>query len=124
MSEILPSNLEGGITTEVSLTPERLCALGCSDVAPEALEYCLRQGLWQYLLVALDLVREYFASVQACQLRLEQDPETGEAWLVLEVTLQKDVDTLLADYDVYTDRWVAQVPWPACDQIQLVYNVG
>jgi hypothetical protein len=73
--------------------------------------------------VALALVREYFASVQACQLRLEQDPETGEAWLVLEVTLQQDVDTLLAAYDGYTDRWVAQVPWPARDQIQLVYNV-
>jgi hypothetical protein len=54
---------------------------------------------------------------------LEQDPETGEEWLVLDVTLQEDVDAVLAHCDVYTDRWITQTPWPERDKIRLVYNV-
>jgi hypothetical protein len=42
---------------------------------------------------------------------------------VLEVTLQEDVEEVLISCDAYTDRWIAQVPWPERDQIRLVYNM-
>jgi hypothetical protein len=123
MTEAMQSKPIGGITAEVSLTPERLCSLGLSEVTPDALAYCLRYGLWQYLLTATTLIGQCFPSIHACRLRLEQEPETGEEWLVIEITLQEDVDEVLSSYDAYTDRWVTQVPWPERDKIRLVYNV-
>ena len=123
MTDALQSNPAGGMTAEVSLTPERLCSLGLSEVTPDALAYCFRHGLRQSLLIAIALLRQCFSSVHACRLRLEQEPETGEEWLVLDVTLQEDVEKVLAGCDAYTDRWIAQVPWPERDKIQLVYNV-
>lgn len=123
MTETLQSHQAGGITAEVSHTPEWLCSLGLSEVTPDALVYCLRHGLQHDLLVAITLIRQCFASVQACRLRLEQEPETAAEWLVIEITLQADVDAVLASCDAYTDRWIAQVPWPERDKLQLVYNV-
>jgi hypothetical protein len=123
MTETLQSSSAREMTAEASLTPERLCSLGLSDVPPDALAYCLRHGLRQYLLLAIDLIHQCFSSIEACHLRLEQDLDTGEEWLVLEVTLQEDVEEVLTSCDAYTDRWIAQVPWPERDQLRLVYNV-
>ena len=123
MTEALPSNPAGRMTAEMSLTPERLCSLGLSEVTPDALAYCLQHGLQQYLFTAIALIGQWFPSIHACRLRLEQEPETGEEWLVIEVTLQEDVDEVLSSCDAYTDRWVVQVSWPERDKIQLVYNV-
>ena len=123
MTETLQSSLTREMAAEGALTPERLCSIGLSDVAPDAVAYCLQHGLRQYLLLAIDLMHQCFSSVEACHLRLEQDLDTGEEWLVIEVTLQEDVEEVLAHCDAYTDRWIAQVPWPERDQIRLVYNV-
>lgn len=123
MPDALQTNPDGGAPAGMSLLSERLYSLGLSEVAPGALEYCLRHELRQYLLNAIDLMRQGFSKVYACHLRLEQDPETGEEWLVLDVALQEDVDAVLAHYDVYTDRWIAQTPWPERDKIRLVYDV-
>jgi hypothetical protein len=123
MTEALQSSSAREMTAEVSLPPEWLCSLGFSEVTPDALAYCLRHGFRQYLLIAIDLMRQCFSRVEDTHLRLEQDPETAEEWLVLDVTLQEDVEEVLANCDAYTDRWIAQVPWPERDQIRLVYNV-
>ena len=123
MAEALQSGSAGEMTAEVSLTPEQLCALGLSEVAPDALSYCLQHGLQHYLLLGIDLIHQCFARVDACHLRLEQEPETGEEWLVLDVTLQEGVEEALANCDAYTDRWVSQVPWPERERLRLGYNV-
>jgi len=121
MTEALPSSSAREMPAEVLLPPEWLCSLGFSDVPPDALAYCLRHGLRQYLLIAIDLMRQCFSGVEDTHLRLEQDPETAEAWLVLDVTLQQDVEEVLASCDTYTDRWVTQVPWPEREKIRFVY---
>ena len=110
MAEAWQSGSTGKMTAEVSLTPEQLCALGLSDVTPDALAYCLQHGLRHYLLLAIDLIHQCLSSVEACHLRLEQDPETGEEWLGLDVTLQEDVEEVLANCDAYTDRWLRRFP--------------
>ena len=123
MVHVLQSEPDGGTTPEMWLLSEQLCSLGLSEGPPDALEYRLQQRLREDLLTAIELMRQCFVKVHAYRLRLEQAPETGEEWLVLDVTLQEDVDAVLAHCDVYTDRWIAQTPWPERDKIQLVYNV-
>ena len=103
MAEALPFSSEGETAAGMSRLSERLCSLGLSAGSLDALESCLRQELRQDLLTAIELMRQCFVKVHACHLRLEQDPETGEEWLVLDVTLQEDVDAALTHFDIYTD---------------------
>ena len=84
MVHTLQSDPDGGTTTEMSLLSEQLCSLGLSESPPDALEYGLRQGLRKDLLSAIEIMRQCFVKAHACRLRLEQDPETGEEWLVLD----------------------------------------
>jgi hypothetical protein len=81
------------------------------------------EELLRYLPVAIDLIGRCFSSIQDLHLQLEQDPEVGEEWLVLDVTIQGEVEEVLNEYDNYTDHWVSSVPWPERDKIRLSYNV-
>ncbi len=94
-----------------------------STLSLEALRFCSRRGISQYLLRALTLTEQHFRSVRQISTETEQDPETGEKWLILDVMIEGDVDDVLDNYDNYTDAWVASVPWPERDMIRLSYNI-
>ena len=123
MADALQASPEGETAAGMSRLSERLCSLGLSAVPPDALAYCLRQGLRQELLTAIELMRQCFVKVHGCHLQLEQEPETGEEWLVLDVTLQEEVDAVLTHFDISTDSWIAQTHWPEHDKIRLAYNI-
>lgn len=89
----------------------------------EVLPFCARLGIMQYLSVALALAQKCFPLTQEPKLHPEEDPETGEEWLRIEVAIQGEIDPGLDNYDRYTDLWVASVPWPARDKIRLSYTL-
>ncbi|MBI4641576.1 MAG: hypothetical protein HY731_12830 [Candidatus Tectomicrobia bacterium] len=93
------------------------------QLSQDVLHFCLRQGILQHLLVALDLVEKYFSSIRELHLHYEHDPEIGEEWLVIEVTVQGEVEEVLDNYDTYTDCWVSSVPWADRHKIRLSYNI-
>ncbi len=104
------------------MTTANLPALstGCS---PDVLHFCARLGIMQYLSVAVALAQKCFPLTQELKLQPEEDPETGEEWLRLDVVIQGEIDKGLNNYDSYTDLWVASVPWPARDKIRLSYTI-
>lgn len=88
------------------------------------LNFCLRHGIQErYLQVAIDLATHCFPSIQEVSLQIEQDPETSEEWLVLEATVQGDVDEIIDQYEGYTDLWVSLAPWLERNKIILTYNI-
>jgi hypothetical protein len=95
------------------------------DSGPSAdlLDFCSQQGTLPHLSVALDLIEACFSSIQNLCLQPEQDPETGEEWLVLDITIQGDEEQILDAYSRYTDRWISTVPWPERNKIRLAYNI-
>jgi len=54
---------------------------------------------------------------------LEVDPETGEDWLVVNLTVQGNRQDVLAAYRNYSCQWVRWVPWPERNLICVSYNI-
>ena len=92
-------------------------------ISPEARGFCVQEGILQYAEVAIGLVQHHFESIQNLALQLQEDPETGEKWAAVDVTIRGELDEILDAYDRYTGQWVASAPWPERDKIRLSYNI-
>jgi len=91
--------------------------------SPDVLHFCVQHGILPYLSVTIDLIERCFSSIIELQLQQEQDPETGEEWLILDVTTSGEVDEVLNNHETYTDALVSSVPWPERDKIRLSYSI-
>jgi len=94
-----------------------------SPILPNVLQFCHREGVFQYLLIAIELAQKHFPSIYGKQIELEQDPDTGEEWIILDVTIDGEVAKLLKNYDRYTDDWISSVPWPERTKVRFSYNI-
>lgn len=93
------------------------------DLSEEVRTFCVQHQLFQCLSKATSLVKACFVSIQSIVPLLEEDQDTGENWIVLEVTVQGDVDDVLEQYDKYTESWVTSVQWPECERVRLSYII-
>ena len=94
-----------------------------AHLSDELANFCSAHGLLSYIPVAVELIERCFPSLQELRLLHEQDPETDEEWLVLDITLQGDEEPVLEANDRYTDSWVAAVPWEIQQKVRLSYNI-
>ena len=92
-------------------------------ISPEVRNFCAQEGILQYAEGAIDLVQHHFESIQDLALQLQEDPETGEKWAAVDVTIRGELDEILDAYDRYTGQWVTSAPWPERDKIRLSYNI-
>jgi hypothetical protein len=93
------------------------------NLSEEFYDYWLKHNLGIYLQIAIDLIQQCFSSIKTIGLVSEKDPDTGEEWLVIDVTVEGSIADVLNRYDQYTDLWVALVPWPQRDKIRLSYDI-
>ena len=90
---------------------------------PEEVEhFCQREGLLGYLEHAYELIERHFGAVDDLRVGMQPDPETGDEWVSVEITVE-DADDLLDHYESYTREWVASVPWPERVKILLAFYV-
>ena len=94
-----------------------------ADLSPEVERFCAAQGLLSHISVALDLVRRCFPCDHEPTLQTEQDPETGEEWVAIDIRVRAETTDFLERYDRYTDEFVARIPWPRRDKIRLSYQL-
>jgi hypothetical protein len=85
-------------------------------------DFCRRHGLFSILQTAERLAKECFHPLRL-EIEVEQDPESGEQWLVVRATIRKGVTERREAYSQYTSRWVQAVPWPALFLIRISYDV-
>jgi len=93
------------------------------QITPEIIEFCSRQRITSYLPTAVNSVERNFPTISELKIEVEQDPETEEEWLVLNVTIRGEVGEVLNNYDKYINYWVSTVPWPERQKIRLLYNI-
>ena len=115
--------VEDFLTVELPIEFLKIPSRFLPQIVPEIIEFCSRERITSYLSTAVNLVESSFPSTTGMKINLEKDPETGEEWLVLNVTIQGEVDEVLNNYDNYTIHWVSSVPWPECHKIRLSYNI-
>ena len=92
-------------------------------LTPEVRDFCAQQGILKYVPTAIDLAKQHFSSIQDIYLRLEDDPEAGEEWLMIDVTVHGEVDEVVKSHNDYIADWVSLVPWPERDKVRLSYNI-
>lgn len=90
---------------------------------PEVRPFCLKEGILNYVPVATDIIEKSFQQIDKIGMAVEEDPETGERWLLIAITVYGEVGEILEQYDRYTEQWVDAVPWPGRDKIRLSFNI-
>lgn len=89
----------------------------------EVIQFCEELGILRYLGKALDLIKTCFSPIEGPAPRLAQDPETEDRWLVLDITVEGEVEDVLRKYDTFINFKVKSIPWPERDKIRLAYNI-
>jgi len=77
----------------------------------------------KYLPTVGGLILKYFRSVKVIGLEVEEDPESGERYIVFNIELEGEVDDILDQEDCYTAHFVEAVPWPERSDIRLSYDI-
>lgn len=72
------------------------------EVTPEVRRFCTKHGIEQYLSSTIELVKNCFEDVREFYLEIEEDPETGEEWVSINITVAGTIEEVLAGYDQYT----------------------
>jgi len=93
------------------------------EIPPEVFQFCNQERIVNYVPVAVDIIERSFRNLAETEMRVEEDPETGEKWLMIAIAVQGTVEDVLQDYDRYTESWLAAVPWPECHKIRLSFDI-
>lgn len=73
--------------------------------------------------IALEIIYESFPPVRQWSLLLEQDPETDEKWLLIDIAVEGTANEILDAYDKYIDRWVLEAPDYIREIIKLSFRI-
>lgn len=107
------------------MLPDPIAVVADVQLSPEVQDFCRRHQLLGPLAKAIDLVRRCFSVVGEPSVQLEQDPEDGEWYLVLEVRVEGEEGECLRAHRAYVRTWANSTPWPAVHMIRLInHNVN
>ena len=76
-----------------------------------------------YLNIALEIIHESFPSIRQWSLDLEQDPETDEKYILIDIVVEGAEGEILDAYDKYVDSWVVKSPDYIREIIKLSFRV-
>jgi hypothetical protein len=105
------------------MLPDPITAVADVPLSPEVQDFCQRQQLLDPLAKAIELVRRCFTVVGEPSVQLEQDPEDGEWYLVLDVRSRGDESESIRAHREYHRSWASAASWPAVHQIRLICDV-
>jgi hypothetical protein len=88
----------------------------------EVIEFCRRHAIERYLAKAEELAARLFPQVVRIGVELEQDPEDGDQYLVLEVLANGEEDECFNAHKSYLSTWANSVGWPEVRLIRLTYD--
>lgn len=81
-------------------------------------------GIAAWVGAAADLAIRVFPCVQSLGARLQSDPDTDEERVIIDVTIDSDMDGALAAKKAYTREWVQLCPPESRDRIRLLYHLA
>src|SRR5260370_28655408 len=88
----------------------------------EVIEFCQSHAIEGYLAKAEELATRLFPQVVRISVELEEDPEDGDQYLVLEVLANGDEDECFNAHKSYLSLWANSVGWPEVRMIRLTYD--
>ena len=73
---------------------------------------------------ALKLIEECFPGTRHIRGALASDPEVGDEWLELQLTLEGEVNELLAADIEFGKKWLAAAPFPDHHLIRVFFHAA
>jgi hypothetical protein len=99
------------------------CKFHKYNLSQDILRFCVKHRILRYLFITLDIIGQIFSQVEKLSMEQEQDHETDEEWLMIDLTVYGEVDEILEKYNKYTDQIISSIPWPERSKIRLSYNI-
>ena len=90
----LTHSIAGPVMRCPSMTTDSTTAVADVQLSDEVLAFCRRHDLLDHLGRAIELARHHFSIVGDPVVKLEQDPEVDEWYLVLEIRVEGDEDRM------------------------------
>ena len=87
------------------------------------IDLSIQKSLRKYLQTAFDIIYQSFPLVRDVRLLQEQDPEKDEEWILIDITVDGEIEEILDGYDDYIKRWVSSVPSSVRENIGLSYSI-
>lgn len=89
-------------------------------LSDEVRSFCARHDLRDHLVRAIDLARQSLAVVGEPQVRVEQDPDDGDSYLVLEIRVRGGEDECIRAQQDFARSWANSTEMPEVHMISLV----
>lgn len=89
------------------------------DLPSEALNFCYRNSLMEYIRLSINLIKIHFPRLKKISSEYMADPESNDSWILFSVHITEGVDSILDMFDKYTEAWLKSVPWPAHKKIRV-----
>ena len=93
------------------------------QLSDEVSAFCQRHDLLDHLGRAIELARQCFSIVGDPVVELEQDPEDGEWYLVLEIRVRGDEGEYIEAHKAYNRSWATSTPWSPVHMITLLSDL-
>ena len=106
-------------TTSKQTPKKQLKAKFNQDIA----DLSIQKDLSQFLHRAFDIIYQSFPFVRDVRLLQEQDSETDEEWILIDITVDGEIEEILDSYDDYVKKWVSTAPSSVRENISLSYNI-
>jgi hypothetical protein len=94
------------------------------SLTDEVRDFCQRNDLLDHLRRAVELARGHFSIVGDPVVKLEQDPEVEESYLVLEIRVRGQEDEWIQAHKEYNRSWATSTPWPQVHLISLISDLS
>jgi hypothetical protein len=105
------------------MLPNPITDVADAQLSQEVRDFCQRHQLLDHLARAIELARQCFSIVGDPVVQLEQDPEDGEWYLVLEIRVEGDEGACARADREYLRSWANSAPWPAVHLIRLLFDI-
>lgn len=115
--------IEEYIKVEHAPEREEVASALLRKIPSEVLPFCIKEGIQNYVPIAIELIERNFYAVDKIEMGIEEDPEMGEKWLLIDIATRGRVEDVIESYNRYTECWVSSVPWPERHRIRLSFNI-
>jgi hypothetical protein len=90
-------------------------------VPADVLDLCARRGNLAHLRTAIRLAFEHFRSIRNVEIRVQLDPDSDEQRVIVDLTLDGEIEEVVASQHAYHRAWAQAVPPSQQDAVRLLY---
>lgn len=94
-----------------------------SELSEDVINYSSEHNLQSYLDITIDLIDEFFTSLESSYIEVENDPEFEDEWLLINIAIRGDINSVVEQYDLFISEYVKMIPLPERNKIRLSYDI-